>query len=513
MDKVYKSRQNLSVLYAAIAFAAILRLYKLGGQSVWGDEALTLLFYAWGNSIGEIWHKIWTSGGHPPLYFLTVFHWLKLGHSEFMLRFPSLVYGVAAIPVMYALVCRLYGPGTARVASLVVALSPIHIWYSQEARMYSLQILLLLLSTLFMVKAWQEQRMRYYALFAVFSILALFTHMASALFVAGQAMFILITYVRHRRALAAWIGVFMLVGAAFAPWMLAFLADNTTDGVNIAVGYQGRQTSILDPAYAFYTLSVGYSLGPSVAELHVLSPRKAVLMHWPAIVIPGIVFGILAIMGIRRAAKSNPGARMMLLTLLGVPTVLAAIGSQMPGLPLNPRYMLPVVIPYWVLLALGIQACSARRVVSLSAAAAALITGLSLYNHYYEPTYMKQDMRSAAGIVNQQAREGDLVIISSIEMGGPFIYYYKRSDVPFVGYPPDQSMVDPSKLGADIRKLVAGRKRAWLVLGRTWSSDPSGLIRRHFDSLSSPAVRRHYQGVTVLCYDLSLSSSGLPTNR
>lgn len=499
---VQKNGQNLSILYAAILVATVLRLYRLDWQSVWGDEALTVLHYTAGSSMGEAWQRIWTSGGHPPLYFLTVFHWFKLGQSEFMLRFPSLVFGVASVPLMYALVNRLYGHQLAGISAFVIALSPIHIWYSQEARMYALQILLLLASTFFLLRAAREPRPRHYVLFASFSVMALYTHMASALFIAGQALFILLTQVRSRRALAVWIGYFLVIGIAFVPWLTAFVADNAADGGSIAVGYASRQSSILDAVYAFYTFSVGYSFGPSVEELHELDARRVLSTYWPSIVISALTFGILALLGLRRAVKSSRTAFVLIFTLLGVPALLAVAGSMLPGFPLNPRYILPAVIPYWILLALGLQSCLHRQIRSI-AAMVVLITGISLCGHYVSPRYMKQDMRSAVGVVNRQAHEGDVVIISSIELGGPFLYYWKRHNVPYFGYPPTPGVVDRARLDRDLEDVAARKNRVWLILGRMWSSDPDGLIVRHFDRLSSPALRHRYPGITLLRYDIA----------
>lgn len=506
-----KENADLRFLYMAVAIGVILRLYKLGDQSLWGDEALTVLYYTAGNSIGEAWNRIWASGGHPPFYFLTVFHWFKLGDSEFMLRLPSVLFGMASVPVVYALVNRLYESRTSAVAAWIVALSPIHIWYSQEARMYSLQILLALLSTLFLMRAWRDRRLSDYALFAVCSVLGLFTHMATALFLAGQAVFLLLTHMRDRRLLALWVGVFVLIGVAFAPWIAAFIADNTADGGSLAVGYE-RQASMFDSPYAFYTFVAGYSLGPSTAELHEIRALDTVTRHWVEILAAALIFGALTLLGLRRAWRSDRGSLALVGSLLVVPTVIATAGSHLPGFPLNPRYILPAVIPYWIVLALGIRACWGRRMLMSIPAAALLITGYSLHNHYLNTLYAKQDMRSATNLVEREADRGDVIVISSVELGGPFIYYFDRTDVPYHGYPPRGGFVERSRLESDMRELVDGRSRVWLVLGRTWSSDPNGMIRTHFQHAATPFAAYRYSGVTVLGYDLT-SPTHKATNR
>lgn len=490
------------VLYFATAVGAAVRLFRLGSQSIWGDEALTLLYYTVGNSLSEVWQNIWKTAAHPPLYFLLAHYWYKLGDSEFMLRFPSMVFGVAAIPVMYALANRLFGRGVAGMAALIVALSPIHVWYSQEARMYSLQILLGLASTLFFVRAWQERRARDVILYVLFSAMGLFTHLATAFLLAAQGLFAIGASVRDRKKLAAWIGVQAVIVLAFTPWLLNSIRTHNPANATFNIGYQ-RAPSVLEIAYGFYAFSVGFSLGPSVAELHQSSALRATAEHWPAISLAALVFGALAILGLVHAGKTSRWAFWLLLAHLAVPTGLAAALSLLPGIPLNPRYMLVALIPYWIVLALGAQTCMRARVLRAVPAVALLLVGLSLHNHYFEAAYAKQDMRSAVALLNERAKPGDVIIISSVEVGGPFISYFKRHDVPYLGYPPRAGFVDPADLSPDMDGILRHKKRAWLILGRLWSSDPRGLIRDHFDSRLQLLESHRYPGVTVLCYSLA----------
>ncbi len=99
-----------------------------------------------------------------------------------------------------------------------------------------------------------------------------------------------------------------------------------------------------------------------------------------------------------------------------------------------------------------------RRLTILPAAAALLII-VSLHNHYFCPVYAKQDMRSAVELVNERAGFGDVIIVSSVEIGGPFIYYFDRRSVPYYGYPSGE-LVDPGSLPRDIYRMIEHRKRA-----------------------------------------------------
>jgi uncharacterized membrane protein len=484
-----------------VVLGGFLRFYRIGHQSIWGDEALTLQVYTAGDSIVQAGAHIWGKAFHPPLYFLTVFYWYKLGDSELMLRLPSAVFGLAAIPLLYLFVNRLFGRSAAGIAALTAAVSPFHIWYSQEARMYTLQVLLALGSMLFFLKAWHSRRLSDFGLYGLFTLLALFTHVGTVFLAAAQAAFVSGACLKNWRRQIHWIGIQAAVLIAFAPWALRFLSSRSAGGL-AGVGFE-REASPLHLLYGLYTFAVGYSLGPSVAALHYLSVREAILRHVPGILLPALIFGTLILLGALRSYRENREGFRALMCYFAVPLFLAALATFAAGAPLNPRYVTTAIIPFWILTALGVTECAAlpRRVIILGAT---VVVGLSLYNHYYQPAYAKQDMRSAAYFVQERARTADVILISSVELGGPFIYYFDRRDVPYFGYPQRAGCVDPERLADDVNAIVQGRRRAWLILGRTWSSDPRGLIPAYFSRRYSAAERRTYPGVDVRCFDLTV---------
>ncbi len=129
---------------------ASLRLYGLDFQSLWQDEGLQY-YVATQNSIGELFQQ--TRSFHPPLSFIVNHLFLLLGDSDFLLRLPSALFGIASLPVLYVLARDLTSKKAAVFAVFVLALSPFHIWYSQEARMYSQLLFLSLLSSVLLLQA------------------------------------------------------------------------------------------------------------------------------------------------------------------------------------------------------------------------------------------------------------------------------------------------------------------------------------------------------------------------
>ena len=495
---------DFHLLCLSLAVGATLRFYHLGTQPIWGDEALTLQVYAVGAHARDVLANVWAKAFHPPLYFLIVHYVTALGASETTLRLPSAVLGIATIPIVYLITRRLFRVGAAGIAAVVVALSPFHLYYSQEARMYSLQVFLCAASTVFFLKAWKSRHPLDYLLYAVATVSCLYTHIGTLLLVASQGAFVIGSAFRDRARLVTWLLVFAVVLTAFTPWVMNFVSAHRRAAGDSPIGFD-RGGGLLQPAYALYTFSVGYSLGPSVSRLHTASAREAVSDHLAAILLTAIVYGSLLVAGLLRAFRGNRYAFWFLLVSLALPFVLVITAATLPGLALNARYLMVAIVPFWICLALGVQASLRLRATRLLPAAAVLIAAVSICDYYALPAYAKQDVRSAADFVNRAARPGDIVIISSVEMGGPFIYYYTRFRVPYVGYPPGRGYVDEKVLPTDLAHLIVGKQRAWLVLGRTWSSDPRDLIARFFHERFAQVEDRRYDGVRTLCFDLSRS--------
>ena len=145
------------MILATIVFAFLLRVISLN-QSFWLDEATSGLVVRNFN-LGEIVTKFSPGDFHPPLYYLILKIWSYVfGTSEIALRFPSIVFGILTIYLIYkiALLITVHrSQFTAKLAALLLATSGLHIYYSQEARMYSLVTLLVtFLVYLFIKKNW-----------------------------------------------------------------------------------------------------------------------------------------------------------------------------------------------------------------------------------------------------------------------------------------------------------------------------------------------------------------------
>ncbi|MBN1138565.1 MAG: glycosyltransferase family 39 protein, partial [Anaerolineae bacterium] len=172
-------------------------VFELGVKSLWWDESLSLhrarqdLPTILSNRITltDSIQQIATVDNHPPVYFLLLGLVVRvLGKTEFALRFPSLVFAVLTVPLLSAAARRLIPrrPAASLAAAALGALSPMYLWYGQEARMYSMLAFLSLLSFYLYLRAFFEpnrSRAGWIAAYISVSALLVLTHYLGALLI------------------------------------------------------------------------------------------------------------------------------------------------------------------------------------------------------------------------------------------------------------------------------------------------------------------------------------------
>jgi mannosyltransferase len=206
--------RHLAALLAVMALGAALRFSTLTLQSYSLDEAVTvgLLHQSLRGMLAAIPH----SEATPPLYYIIAWGWSKLfGTGEIALRSLSALLGTAAIPATYAAARSLISRRGALIAAAFVAVSPLLVWYSQEARAYVLLSLLGALSLLFFVRGLQRGH-RALVWWSVVSMLALATHYFALFFVAPEAAWLLIRLGKRRNVILS-IGAVSAVAVALLP--------------------------------------------------------------------------------------------------------------------------------------------------------------------------------------------------------------------------------------------------------------------------------------------------------
>jgi 4-amino-4-deoxy-L-arabinose transferase-like glycosyltransferase len=157
----------------------------------------------------------------PPLYYLVAWVWARVfGYGEAGLRSLSAVAGVLTVPVAYGAGARLVSRRTGLIVAALCACNPFLIWYSQEARSYSLLVLFSALTLLSFAYALERPTPRTVTLWVVCSALALGTHYYAVVVVVPQAAWLLLKW-REDRSVQAGVAVVAMCGLALIPLALS----------------------------------------------------------------------------------------------------------------------------------------------------------------------------------------------------------------------------------------------------------------------------------------------------
>jgi mannosyltransferase len=194
---------HLAVLGGLVLFGCVVRFSTLDLQSYRYDEAVTVGRVLHANFF-DTFAAVPHSESTPPLYYLLAWAWSKpFGTGEAWMRSLSALAGTASIAVVYLGAVALPLPRRAGLISAgMVAVSPVLIWFSQDARAYALAFLLAALSFLFFARARRSGASRDLAWWAAFSALALATHYFAGFLIAPEAVLLLAGRNRRGGALA-----------------------------------------------------------------------------------------------------------------------------------------------------------------------------------------------------------------------------------------------------------------------------------------------------------------------
>ena len=180
-------RRDTVLLVAIIAIGAALRMLHLGAPSFWLDEALSVDFarLPWPRFV----QLMQTRELNMLPYYLLLRAWIHLGTAEWIVRSLSVICSITTLPILYRLGVRLFGVRVGQIGVTLLALHPYHIRFAQEARGYSLMVLLVTASTLLLVRATESSTRHPVGMWAAYvatSVLAAYTHFYAGLAILAQ---------------------------------------------------------------------------------------------------------------------------------------------------------------------------------------------------------------------------------------------------------------------------------------------------------------------------------------
>ncbi len=479
-------------LLLIVMAAFLLRIFRLDAQSLWYDEGVT--WYLTRFSLPELVR--WTAADiQPPFYYLLAWVATRLfGQTEFALRFPSVVFGVLSVPLMWRFARTLFPHRASAWAAMgFIAIAPLMVYYSQEARMYTLLVFQSLLGSWLLWQLAENKPQRYggteESSKKIFEPLHLCSEnkitcyrlsyilvMASALYTHYFAVFLLLAHagywllvIRHSSFAVLFGGVAVL----FAPWMpvlLARLGD--------------------DPSYWAGALKLGEVVRDVAISFAVGGKREMILEAQGLPLAAG--FAIILLFSILRWTFSPPSekgkvgekvSRPLLFLLLWLVVPIAGVILLSYRAPkFNPRYTMLAWAPFALLLVSGFKFKVTHRVLRFAQYAAMIFIAFSVFfslnNWFFVPQFSKDDFKHVAQFIRERYTPGDTVLLSSGHFFPVWEYYFGTEN--WTPLPQmetlDVNRVTDFSIIPTLKNAVRGHSGAWLVTWQDEVVDPNGVV-------------------------------------
>lgn len=505
-------------LLLVMALALGLRLYQLGAQSLWYDEGVTATVAQRGLSELTQWtaHDI-----QPPLYYYVVFLWGRLaGWSEWSLRFPSAWWGVLSVPLLAVVAQRLTRrPLAGLLAALLAALHPLLVYYSQEARMYTMLVTLGVLTAYLLLRTLAQTTMKAapswlgLTAYILSAVAAVYTHYFAFFLLLALGCAFLLSQPRASLSLRSrsspfiiFCGVHLAILVLYGAWIATLLGQLGKD----ASYWQGRLkvwealNDVLQRFASGETLlpqdrdRVLWSLGfITLLLLGVLvghawrsrtlqrpgahpkwdTPRRTLLYPLCWLLIPvGGVLGLAAFVpkfNARYVMVALPG----LILLWSVAIVLLWEGAPTPPAPNDD---VPARLPQSLVLRKRTPLRWGGYVTGGVALVLLLFTfGRADYNWFTNAAFTKAQWRELSAYLREQHKPDEAFILVSGHAWPVWEYY--APDLPVLRLPDLEilnvdTILDFANTGPALRRALAGKNGAWLIRWQDEVVDPTGVV-------------------------------------
>jgi mannosyltransferase len=411
---------------------------NLGAKALWYDETFEALLVSFPPIRFAGWVATFEASG--AFYHSLLWVWKFLGTSEVALRLPSVIFGVACIPVTFLIGRRFMSLGWAAIAAFLLAFSALWLSHAQEARPYALYLLMSLLSTLALIRAIEVPVRARWIVYAVVTVLAVWTHLMMVFVVLAQAVAMAV----HPEARRWWRPAAVSVGlAAVAAMPIA---------ISIMRANQARW----------------YWIGPPTLEglwagiVHITNSSSLLLiLLWLGLAAVGVAVGFRRWLVDRALAWP-----VFVVALIAVVPILAPWLASFIRPVYTPRYILPVLPALILLTTLGLSVVRPRVIAAGLAGVLVVTGGLGVQHWQTSPVYA--DWRTAMRTIIDDGTPSDGLAYfyrGPFDPGALYEYRYYLTQIPNSDDRPTLIRLQPSDapLEQQIDTAVAGYDRLWLV--------------------------------------------------
>ena len=474
------------VLLMVVLLGVGLRLYDLGGKSMWDDEVITVQISR--GDLNHIWKDLMTLQRSPPLHYWLVHLCLKLGigNDELRARLPSALLGIASIPLLYLLTCALFGQNAALAAAVLLAFSPFHVYYSQEARTYAQFVFLSLASFSFAFALMRRHSWSSWVGYVVSGTLGLYTHYFMMFYFLSQGLIILIFLGFKRKGFKR--------------------KEKIKSGLAFLIAW-AVIASLYVPVYVLMLHGAPAGSGTPIGEWTIPLIIAKLRLFW-AVLAPlagsknQILIACLLVcmfgLGIFSASRRSAQVLLFLLIWMTIP-LFGGIAFLEGRSFFNERYFIPATIPFLILVGVGIE-----RVVHLFSLLELRLRRGSPEDMRFRPVYgwlvslivlvmivpiflpslgayyatEKLDYKGARAYVGKRMLPGDSIVL--IGFGAPWLAYY---------FADMGTAVKAPETADALEALSQPGRRVWFVYG--WADlGPNGPRERELFDWSQKVAKQ-----------------------
>jgi uncharacterized membrane protein len=526
----------------------LLRRIHLGAESLWFDEAdivaqarqpLSVLVEAFGRA-----------GENGPLYTLMLHFWMGLydnvpivsrlmhllfGSSfEAPVRGISMLFGTAGIPAIYALARRVGGPALGLISAALLTFNPYDLWYSQDAKMYTVLVFMTLLTTLLYLHALERNTRLLWVCYVVATWAMLTSHSLSGLVLLAQMLAtpFLLRAMHHetpdtrqssQTAIATrnprLIISFVVILLPVLPILWLRAAAIITGTVDTGNWY--ASASLADILLTiFVKFAVNQAAPGQLGDLSIpwetigalAMAVLAVAGAWTLLRRPSLLHKADGVVQPSRAANVANAA--IILALWGVPVLVFWVVTMLTPL-FQPRYLIMALPAYLIMASAGVLAL--RRVNVLLMAlplvllGASTVAAITTINYSAQP--QKEDWRGAMAYVQDHIRLRDVIIPFPGYVQTAASLYYHPGGPDFIPERPISTISSLStanfgqrELEDELRRLITCNERVWLVVSpvRAAQEDPQNRVLQWFQYNFTTFDTQVFNGVTV--YGIAFNS-------
>lgn len=480
-DAIFGEREAALKVTFLTGLALLLRYLWFDAQPLWTDEAITWEF-AKTDFGGLLLRQLYDAS--PPGFYLLLKAWLGLARSNEEMRWLTVLLGAATVPATYLLGARLKNRAAGLLGAWLVAINPLHFYYSLEVRYPVLLTLLLTLQILLFGECLRDGARRRWIAWSAVTALALWVQYFTGFVVLAEVVYLLLD--RERRRSTGRLAVSLLaVALLFLPWWTEFTLQ-LTRGKPTRQFFGWFERLFLGPAF----LTLGGSEWSLPSLLGRLPDDRGYLAVALLLMAP---FAVALGLGIRREKQERSRYQ---LTFIVAATFVAFLAAAQ-FLPLfRPKYLLPLLPPAAVLAGDGLSRLAGRRrwaawLLFLAISAVSLHGVAAVAT---DPLLGKEPWREVADRLGRDGREGDVIAV-------PNRYYALALElavadrwpiVSIVGDSPYEQLARPDQVARIARRLFARAERVWYIDHDWRLFDPREVVPATLGEIGREATRLVY---------------------